>query len=170
MRRRTLLGLGLVGGTLLALVGGGAAWLYRPAWRDGQLLAPGRRVLAAVARAVLDGSLPADTSSRDAVLEQHLIRMAQTLRVLPPHSQREVAQLLALLDTAPGRAALAGLHTDWPEASVGELQAMLRALRASSALLRRQAYAALRDLTHAAYYADPSTWVLLGYPGPRSLS
>jgi hypothetical protein len=43
-------------------------------------------------------------------------------------------------------------------------------MRQSSLLLRRQAYGALRDLTHAAYFADATTWPLLRYPGPRTLA
>ena len=39
-------------------------------------------------------------------------------------------------------------------------------MRASRIALRQQAYHALRDLTHAAYFADAATWARLGYPGP----
>jgi hypothetical protein len=46
----------------------------------------------------------------------------------------------------------------------------LRSLRASSLLLRRQIYTALRDLTRGAYFADASTWPQMRYPGPRALS
>jgi hypothetical protein len=42
-------------------------------------------------------------------------------------------------------------------------------MRVSSLALKQQAYQALRDLTNAAYYADPSAWNVLGYPGPKAL-
>jgi hypothetical protein len=169
LQRRTLLGLGVAGSALVALSAGGIAWLYEPAWRDRQLLPAGRRVLAAVARAVLDGQLPDEPRPQADAIAHHLERMTALLRNLPPHTQREVAELLALLALPPTRLALASLATPWEEASVAEVQASLRAMRGSSLLLRRQAFAALRDLTRGAFFADPSTWALMRYPGPRVL-
>jgi hypothetical protein len=171
MQRRTLLGLGMAGGALLTIAGAGAAaWMHAAAWRDGQLLPAGQRVLAAVARAVLDGSLPDAPHAQTAAIQAHLTRMQALLRTLPPHAQGEVADLLALLALPPTRLALAGLSSAWDGATVVEVQAALRSMRASSLRLRRQAYGALRDLTHAAYFSDASTWSLLRYPGPRILA
>lgn len=174
MQRRTLLGLGIAGSALLAVAGGGA-WLLHSsrAWRDGRLLPDGTRVLRAVARGVLDGSLPdaaAAPREQAAALDAHLVRMQASLAALSPASQREVDELLTLLATVPGRIALAGLSPAWEDASVGDIQQALLSMRLSSLALRRQAYQALRDLTHAAYFADPSTWPQLGYPGPLKIS
>jgi hypothetical protein len=170
MQRRTLLGLGVASAALLAIVGGGAALMVERAWRDGKLLPAGRRVLAAVARAVLDGSLPSDAGAQSAAIGSHLARMEATINAMPPHTQREVADLLALLALPPLRSALAGLPAPWEQASVADVQAALQSMRQSSLLLRRQIYNALRDLTHAAFFADASTWPLLRYPGPRVLA
>ena len=170
MQRRSLLGLGVAGAALLALAGGGAALMYERVWHDGKLLPAGRRVLAAVARAVLDGSLPSDAAAQTAAIDGHLTRMEATVGAMPAHTQSEIADLLALLATPPLRATLAGLSVAWERASVSEVQMALQSMRRSSLLLRRQAYGALRDLTHAAYFADPSTWPLLHYPGPRALA
>ena len=170
MQRRTLLGLGVAGAAIVALAGGAAAWMYEAAWRDGKLLPAGRRVFAAVARAVLDGSLPADASAQVAAVESHLMRMEATINAMPPHTQAEIADLLALLHLPPVRATLTGLPQAWDSAPLRDVQAALQTMRESSLLLRRQAYGALRDLTHAAYFADASTWSLLRYPGPRALS
>lgn len=171
MQRRTLLGLGIAGSAVLALAGGGA-WLLRsaPAWRQGRLSPDGARVVRAIARAVLEGSLPAAADVQAAALDAHLVRMHDTLAALAPASQREIDELLTLLSTAPGRIALAGLSPPWDKASVAELQHALHSMRLSSIGLRQQAYHALRDLTHAAYFADPATWTLLGYPGPMKLA
>ena len=144
--------------------------MYERAWRDGKLLPAGRRVLAAVARAVLDGSLPIDAAEQAAAIEGHLIRMEATVSAMPAHTQSEIADLLALLAMPLLRATLAGLSTAWERASVPDVQAALQSMRQSPLLLRRQAYGALRDLTHAAYFADASTWPLLNYPGPRALA
>ena len=156
-------------GTALALAGGGAAWFYQAAWAGGRLTDAGRRVLGGVASAVLDGSLPTDTGPRLAAIAAHLDRMDATLRALPPSAQLEVADLLALLALAPGRLALTGLSADWGSASVTQIQAALQAMRGSRVALRQQAYHALRDLTHAAYFADSATWPRLGYPGPSKV-
>lgn len=160
----------MAGGALLALAGGSIAWLNAPAWHEGELLPKGRAVLSAVARAVLDGSLPEAALVQAAALEAHLERMGSTLRALPPHTQAEVAGLLLLLAAPPVRLALAGLPPPWETASVADVKTALQSMRESSWLLRRQAYGALRDLTHAAYFSDASAWPLLRYPGPREIA
>jgi hypothetical protein len=170
MQRRTLLGLGLTGGALLAVAGGGIAWVRGAASRGGRLLGPGREVLTGVARAVLDGSLPVDAASQAVALEAHLERVQHTLAALPPSSQSELADLLRLLALAPTRRLLCGLSRPWDRAELADMQAALRFMRDSSLLLRRQAYGALRDLTHAAYFADAAAWPVLRYPGPRALA
>jgi hypothetical protein len=170
LQRRTLLGLGLAGSAVVAVSAGGIAWMFEPAWRGQRLLPAGERVLAAVARAVLDGQLPDEPGAQAQAIEQHLQRMNHLLRNLPPHTQAEVAEMLALLALPPTRLALTSLAAPWESASVAQVQDALRALRASSLLLRRQIYTALRDLTRGAYYADASTWPLMRYPGPRALA
>jgi hypothetical protein len=166
MQRRTLLKVGLMSGATLALAGGAALVLTERAWDGRQFTATGRTVLGAVARAVLDGTLPADAG---AALEAHLDRMNNTVSGMPPGTQAEVNELITILGTAAGRIGLAGLSTTWPVASVAQLQTSLQSMRTSSLLLRQQAYHALRDLTHAAYFADSSTWAHLGYPGPAKI-
>ena len=59
MQRRTLLKLGLGAAALLAVAGGGLA-CCDPGLADGRMTPAGRAVFRRVARAVLDGSLPAD--------------------------------------------------------------------------------------------------------------
>jgi hypothetical protein len=164
MQRRTLLKLGLFSGAMLALAGGGAALLYEPGWRFGRLTEAGRGVLGPVARAVLDGSLPAD--AMQAALAAHLDRVDAAVNAMPPATQRELSDLLAVLALVPGRVALAGLTTDWHRASVAQIQSALQSMRTSRISLCRQAYQALRDLTHAAYFSSNASWAQLGYPGP----
>lgn len=169
MQRRTLLKLGVGATVTLAVLGGGMA-LLRPGLADGRLTAPARTLMRAVAEAVLDGSLPADANSRAAALDAHLQRLEGLVSGLPPATRDELSQLLSLLSTAPGRLAMTGLAHDWPEAGAASVQQALQAMRLSGIAVRRQVYQALRDLTNAAYYADASTWALLGYPGPRPLT
>ena len=42
-------------------------------------------------------------------------------------------------------------------------------MRLSTLALRQQAFHAMRDLINAAWFADPSTWAAIGYPGPRAV-
>ena len=169
MQRRTLLKLGVGATVTLAVLGGGLA-LLRPGLVDGRLSAVARTLMRAVAEAVLDGSLPADATSRAAALDAHLQRLEVLVAGLPPATRDELSQLLSLLSTAPGRLAMTGLAQDWPEAGVASVQQAMQGMRLSGIAVRRQVHQALRDLTNAAYYADASTWALLGYPGPRPLS
>lgn len=168
MQRRTLLKLGLGSAAVLAVAAGGLAWLH-PGIENGKLSPAGRGVFEAVARAVLDGVLPVERSDAEQALAAHLGRMEGTIAALPAHARGELSQLLAILAAPPGRLTLAGLATPWDRAEAAELQASLRAMRDSALTLRQQAYHALRDLTNAAYFSDPSAWPALSYPGPRAI-
>ncbi len=168
MKRRRLLQLGLVGGATLALAGGGLS-LMRHGVEAGRLTEPGRVVFRAIGRAVLDGSLPVEAAGQRAALDGLLARLDDAIGAFPAHVQAELSQLLALLSSAPGRLGLAGLGTDWPEASVAQIQSSLQSMRTSGFDLRQQAYLALHDLTGAAYFSDRSTWGPLGYPGPLDI-
>lgn len=168
MQRRSLLKLGAGAAALLAFAGGGLA-LVQPGLVAGRLTPAGKGVFQAVARAVLDGSLPPTEPAARAALQAHMARLDDVLLAFPSAVQAELSQLLALLATPPGRRLLAGLSTDWADAGVDELQASFDDMRSSGIVVRQQAYHALRDLTNAAYYADASVWFQLGYPGPRAV-
>ncbi|MCM2253195.1 MAG: hypothetical protein NDJ19_12615 [Ramlibacter sp.] len=165
MRRRTLLGLGAVSATALALTGGTLA-LLQPGLREGALLAPGRQVFRGASRALLDGSLPADAEALQRALDQLLVRIDGLIAALPPHAQSELSQLLALLASSAGRRALTGIAQPWDTAQVAEIRQGLQSMRVSGLTLRRQAYQALHDIVGAAYVSDPAAWSQLGYPGP----
>lgn len=168
MQRRRLLQLGLGAAAVLA-IGGGAVAVWQPGVKDGRLTPSGRKVFEAVARGVLDGQLPRAEASQQAALMAQLQRLDDTVSAFPAHMQSELSQLLGLLATAPGRSALAGLSTDWPDASPRQVQEALQSMRLSNLALRQQAYHALRDLTNAAYFADASAWTVIGYPGPKAV-
>ncbi len=165
MQRRTLLKLGVASAVVLAVAGGGVMML-RPGLQAGHLTPDARAVLAAFCRAVLDGSLASDPQQAARQIEQQLDRLDAFAAGLPPHAQAELSQLLGLLGTAVGRRALAGVGTDWPQATVAELQSGLQSMRLSALSLRQQAYHALRDMINGTFYAEPAHWALMGYPGP----
>lgn len=165
MQRRTLLKLGVLSAAVL-VVAGGAAALLSPGLHEGRLSPAGREVFKAVGRAVLDQSLPREDTPRQDALTGLLNRVDELALALPPHAQAELSQLLSLLASDPGRRALAGLGDQWSLATEARIQQSLQQMRLSGLVLRRQAYAALHDITAAAYFSDPSTWPQLGYPGP----
>lgn len=168
MKRRTLFKLGMASAALLAL-GGGAAALLGAGLHSGKLSGTGRAVFRAVGRGVLQGSLPADEAARKTALDGLLDRIDALTLALPPHAQDELSQLLSLLANGAGRQLLAGLDRDWPVASEADVQQALEGMRFSAFALRQQSYAALHDITAAAYFTDVSTWPQLGYPGPLAI-
>ena len=168
MRRRSLLALGVVSAAVLA-VGGGAIALLQPGLHDSRLSAGGREVFAGASRGLLDGSLPPGGPELEPALQALLDRIDSLIAALPPHAQSELSQLLALLSSAGGRLALAGLATPWREASTGDIQQALQGMRVSGISLKQQAYQALHDIVGSAYFSDAQTWNLLGYPGPMKI-
>ena len=147
------------------MVGGVVAWI-QPGLARGNLSPLGREVFRAVGVAVLDKTLPAQDGPREIALEGMLQRVDVLVAALPQHAQNELSQLLSLLGHPAGRLSLAGLSKPWADASLEEVQQALQAMRVSSLALRQQAYAALHEITAGAYFADPASWSLLGYPGP----
>ena len=168
MQRRTLLAVGLVAGTLLALVGGTLA-LMQPARREGKLSNAARLAMTAVAKAVIGPLLPQSAAAQATALLAHVGRVEATIAGLPPSLQAEVDELLTIVASAPGRLALVGLTDGWHSASEAQVTAALQGMRQSSLALRQQAFHALRDISNGSYFADSSTWQAIGYPGPRVL-
>jgi len=159
---------GLVAGTLLALVGGTLA-LTQPARRAGRLSDTARTTLTAVAKAVIGPLLPQAAEAKALALQAHVGRVEATIAGLPPALQMEVDELLTIVSSVPGRFALVGLTDSWQTASDAQVTAALQGMRESSLALRQQAFHALRDISNGAYFADRSTWQAIGYPGPRVL-
>ena len=168
MQRRGLLKLGAISALALSIVGGAAAWLQAGLER-GTLSPLGREVFRSVAMAVLDKTLPSQDGAREIALDSLLNRIDVLVGALPQHAQNELSQLLSLLGNPAGRLSLAGLTKPWADATLEEIQQALQAMRVSSLAVRQQAYAALHDITAGAYFSDPTSWSLLGYPGPLKI-
>lgn len=165
MRRRTWLGLGVASALALAAGAGVIALVSAPGLADGKLSANAREVFTGLARGLLEGTMPDEPRAIAALLG----RIDALVANLPPHAQAELSQLLALLASTPGRRAFAGLAPAWSDATAAEVQGALQSLRFSQLALRRQGYQALHDIVGAAYFSEPDTWALLGYPGPGAL-
>lgn len=165
MQRRTLLKLGAASAALLAVIGGATA-LIQPGLVNSTLTPVGRAVFRAISLGVLDKTLPEQAAAKDIALTALLGRIDGLIGALPLHAQTELSQLLSILASDVGRRALAGLSTSWASASATDIQAALQDMRLSSLAVRQQAYAALHEITASAYFSEPGTWPMLGYPGP----
>ena len=117
--------------------------------------------------AVLAGALPADAATRTQALAAGRERTLATIAALPPSMRAELGQLFTLLDSPLGRW-LAGLD-DWEGATPEAVGDALQCWRVHRVALLQTAYHALHDLVLGPWYADPSTWNAIGYPGPISL-
>lgn len=158
--RRTVLKAGLGGAVLLALGSTAALLIGRDPVRDRE------QVLRAVIPAVLDGALPLDEPQRAAAISAALNDTLVALAGLAPETQRQLAQLFALLAIAPLRRVLAGVPVNWSSASVAEVSAFLRSWRTHRLGLLQGAYHGLHELVIGPWYAQPAHWEALGYPGP----
>jgi hypothetical protein len=162
--RRQFLKYGVAGALALGAAGiARGERAYRPASGADPLTVLGpedREVVAAIAPALLTGT--GASGSIDAVVGS----VDRAVGGLPPHLQREVQQLLALLGSWPGRRWVAGVASPWPQASAAEVAAFLERWRFSRWALLQQGYHALHDLVLAAWYARPDSWPPIGYPGP----
>lgn len=154
------------GAAALLLIGGGIAALWQPGLNGTKLTEAGRQQLGALARVLLDGLLPAGD---EAALQVHLSHFEETIAAFPPGTQAELQQLLSLTTNAAGRLGLLGSSRALHERPLAELKALLQSMRTSKIALRQQAYFALRDLNMAAFFAQPTGWKAIGYPGPQPI-
>ena len=114
--RRAFIQTGLIGAATLALAGG----LYRftlgkPAQRF-RLDAAGTAALAAIVPAMLQGALPATPAADPGTIAAVIARTQAAIEGLPLRTQKEIADLFALLTLGPTRRLLAGVPDDWPNA------------------------------------------------------
>lgn len=167
MKRRTLLKVGLGGGVLLAL--GGVGLSLRGPTRDrtvpGDLTQLDERqylTLASVAARVCPDRPDAPTTD-DVAVAHKLDKLFATLH---PQDVKDIKQLLDLLDNALGGLLLEGRIDTFTGSSAAKQDEILQSWRTSGVTLKRTGYKALVGLCAATYFADPSTFKSVGYPGP----
>jgi hypothetical protein len=81
-------------------------------------------------------------------------------------SARELKQLLLLFDNALFSLATGGPPRPFTRMSPQEQDAHLERWATSRMAVRRTGFQALKRLTAAMYYSQPSTYASVGYPGP----
>lgn len=163
LSRRTFLTAGVVG-TLALAAGGG---IYRLAHGPAQ---PHRFALDGEARAAIDAIIPAMLAGAlapgGAAVSATTARVHQAILGLPLATQKEIQDLFGLLALGPARRFIAGVTDGWADASPGQVGAFLQNWRTHRFATLQVAYHALHDLVLGAWYADPSSWAAIGYPGP----
>jgi hypothetical protein len=167
LSRRGFLTTGVLGALALAAGGG----IYRLAHPP----APGRFVLDGEARAAIDAIVPAMLAGAlpqgGAAVSRATEGVHRAILGLPLATQKEIQDLFGLLALAPARRFVAGVPVSWADASLEQVGAFLQGWRFHRFESLQVAYHALHDLVLGAWYADPSAWSAIGYPGPlRELS
>ena len=165
--RRTFITTGALGAAALAT----AYWLRGPHAPAGDaalrvLDADAQAIMGAVVPVLLAGALPVAAAARTQAVAATVRGIDTAITGLSPSAQDELRQLFALLALPPARLAIARVSEPWNRASEAEVRACLDRFRGSSLLLLRSAYAALHQLTFAAWYGNPASWTRIGYPGP----
>ena len=162
-------------GALAALTLAAGGGVYRYTHRTG---APQRFVLDGEAKAAIDAmvpamlagalpaALPANQAARAQAVRATTERVHGAIRGLPLGAQKEVQDLFGLLALAPARRALTGIGGAWSSATPEQVAAFLQAWRFHRLAMLQTAYHALHDLIIGSWYADPSSWAAIGYPGP----
>ena len=165
--RRSFLKRGLFGGLVLAL--GGGSYLFTRRGVPVEVPA-GLQVLSATEYAVVwtlvqrfvparDG-FPAADALKTALAVDGIVAMTEDV------TRAEIKQLLMLFENALPNFLFGGRTVPFTQLSPTEQDQVLGEWRDSRLTLRRTGYAALRNLTLAAYYGNPQTWAAVGYPGP----
>ena len=165
--RRSFLKIGVVGAITLAA--GGAIYrmahppaLPNPFTLDGDA----RAVLAAIVPAMLGPVLATEPAARQAALDGAMAGTLAAIHGLPLATQKEVQDLFGLLALAPARRLLAGISGGWQQAAPQDVAAFLERWRHHRLGMLQTAYLALHDLILGPWYAQPSSWAGIGYPGP----
>jgi hypothetical protein len=159
-RRRFIAATGLAGVTL-AICGGAWRFTHKPAPTAFVLTEDARSILHAIVPAMLAGALHDPTAIAPTVARVH-----HAIVGLPLTAQQEVQGLFRLLALGPVRRLLAGVPASWAEATPEQVSAFLQSWRTHRFADLQAAYAALHDLVLGAWYAEPSSWQAMGYPGP----
>lgn len=166
--RRGFLKKGFFGGLLLALGGGG--YLFTRKSVEVDLPADGLLVLSPKEFAIVSALAWRLVPRRDGFPGVDAVQVARgcdrILTMVDATAVDETRQLLMLLENALPNFLLGGRPSTFTTLSTDAQDQVLREWQTSRLTLRRTGYTALRGLVMAAYFASPTTWAAVGYPGP----
>jgi hypothetical protein len=172
LTRRELIKTGIVGGIVLACASCmRSTTTLKARFADDDaayrvLDAHQREIVAALATAILAGTLPGDPHALVAAVRGVDVAISG----LTPSVQSEVQQLFGLFANPVARRLALGLWSQWSEASTDDVTAFLTRWRFSSVTLFRSGYDAVHQLVMAGWYGGNASWAHLGYPGPPGLA
>ncbi len=164
--RRSFLKVGALGALALATGGGLYRYLHPASQARFVLDGEAKAAIDAMVPAMLAGALPNEAHARAAAVGATTERVHQAILGLPLGAQKEVQDLFGLLALGPARRLLTGVPGGWGKATPAEVGAFLQDWRFHRLAMLQTAYHALHDLIIGSWYADPSTWNAIGYPGP----
>lgn len=134
------------------------------------LLADDVPLVRRIAAVVLEGALPGPAAAdRRAAMDEVVAAVDHIIGAMSPGVRADLRDLFDLLAFAPTRIVLAGLWSDWPDASAADVAAFFEGWRTSRLTLLRAAYGALHDIVTGAWYGNPRSWPAIGYAGPPDL-
>jgi hypothetical protein len=155
--RRRFLQTGVGGAALLASAG----WVTH-SWRALNLDAMRPLILSHISQAMLESVIaPNDTPA----LQRSAQATLSAISTLPLYAQKELNQLFSLLAWQPTCWLLTGVR-DWNRVEPAQVEKFLTRWRHHDWRLLQSAYQALHDLTLGSWYAQPTSWRSIGYPGP----
>lgn len=161
--RRSFLKTGLLGAAAIAAAGTGYLVLHpTPAPAPYVFDDAAKGVLSAIIPVLLAGALPPGAEA----IKQAIARTQTAVHSLPLPTQKEVADLLNLMQLGPARRLLTGIEQDWSAAGQDAIRDFLQAWRTHRSPTLQTGYLALHDLVLGPWYGDESTWERIGYPGP----
>lgn len=174
--RRQFLQTGVTGTVWLGLASGGIA-LTGCSQKQSQIcidcdwLSPSDQVmLFAIVPVMLNGALPGSEKRRKAAIQSVITGFDITVTHFSASVQKEIRQLLDLLQFPFTRVVLTGVMSPWHREDALTIRSFLTRWQSSRYSLFRSGYFALHDLIIGAWYANPDSWKRISYPGPPALN
>ena len=157
----------LVGGAFPLLRGSGP---LRAPTKPLRVLSPAEYGIfaAAAARLVPGDDAPAGWPTADQV--DCAGKLDEILAGIHPKAAAEFRQLLRTFENGMTGLLSTGAPQTFTAASPEQQVRRLESWRHSRFALMRSGYQAMKRLAHATYYASPSTFALVGYPGPPTIA
>ncbi len=121
--------------------------------------------LGAIAPAILT-TLGYPGGLQDDARGRLISKLDEIMSVLSHHSRKQLILLLDLMNSAPTRVAVGAPWHPWYEADLADAERFLQHWRNSSMGIKRMGYAGITKLFCMAWYSQPESFTVSGYPGP----
>lgn len=95
-----------------------------------------------------------------------IAKLDEIMMVLSQHTRKQLIMMFDLMNSAPTRVAVGAPWHPWYEANLADAERFLQHWRTSSMGLKRMGYAGITKLLCMAWYSQPESFTVSGYPGP----